>query len=138
MGADNLHIGAFGGGGNRLAARRQQRCRRTRRLVLVPLLVLVTAAIATDAAYPALRQTHALTHRRNSAEAELHPKRSKVARQSDRMARPDPSNERPTVSLPPDLAAAKQAIELIRKGEWKDATALAATVKDPVARKIVE
>ena len=42
------------------------------------------------------------------------------------------------MSLPPDLAVAKQAIELIRRGEWKDATALAATVKGPVARKIVE
>jgi hypothetical protein len=54
-------------------------------------------------------------------------------RQSGRMARPAanvyPPIERPTVSLPPDLAAAKQSIELIRRGEWKDATALAATVK---------
>ena len=95
MGAGNLHIGALGGGGNKLAARQQQRCPRTRRLVLVQLLVLVAAAIATDAAYPASRHPHALTHRRNSAEAEVHkhgtvsdPKRSKVVRQSDRMARP--------------------------------------------------
>ena len=145
MGTGNLHIGALGGGGSKLAARQQQRCPRTRRLVLVQLLVFVAAAIATDTAYPASRHTHALTHRRNSAEVEVHkhgtvsdPKRSKVVRQSGRMARPDPSNERPTVSLPPDLAVAKQAIELIRRGEWKDATALAATVKGPVARKIVE
>ena len=86
---------------------------------------------------------------RNSAEAEVHkhgtvsePKRSKVVRQSDRTARPAaniyPSIERPTVSLPPDLAAAKQAIELIRRGEWKDPTAPAATINNPVARKIVE
>ena len=149
MGAGNLHIGALGGGGNQLAARQQRRGPRTRRLALVRLLVLVVAALGTDAAYPASRPTHVLTHRRNSAEAEVHkhgtvrdPKRSKVVRQSDRMAHSVanvyPSIERPTVSLPPDLAAAKQAIELIRKGEWKDATALAATVKDPVARKIVE
>ena len=145
MGTGNLHIGALGGGGSKFAARQQQRCPRTRRLVLVQLLVFVAAAIATDTAYPASRHTHALTHRRSSAEVEVHkhgtvsdPKRSKVVRQSGRMARPDPSNERPTVSLPPDLAVAKQAIELIRRGEWKDATALAATVKGPVARKIVE
>jgi soluble lytic murein transglycosylase len=149
MGTGNLHIGALGGGGSKLAARQQRRCPRTRRLVLVQLFVLVAAAIATDAAYPASRHTHALTHRRNSTEAEdrkhdtvSDPKRSKVVRQSNRMARPAanvyPSIERPTVSLPPDLAAAKQAIELIRRGEWKDPTTLAATVKNPVARKVVE
>ena len=149
MGTGNLHIGTLGGGGSKLAARQQQRCPRTRRLVLVQLLVLVVAAIATDAAYPASRHSHTLTHRRNSAEAEVHkhgtvsePKRSKVVRQSDRTARPAaniyPSIERPTVSLPPDLAAAKQAIELIRRGEWKDPTAPAATINNPVARKIVE
>ena len=104
MGAGNLHIGALGGGGNKLAARQQQRCPRTRRLVLVQLLVLVAAAIATDAAYPASRHPHTLTHRRNSAEAEVHkhgtvsdPKRNKIVRQSGRMARPAaniyPSNE---------------------------------------------
>ena len=111
MGADNLHIGALGGGGNRLAARQQQRCQRTRRLVLVPLLVLVAAAIATDAAYPASPHPHALTHRRNSAEAEAHkhgtvsdPKRNKIVRQRDRTARPAANiyPSIPTVSLPPD------------------------------------
>ena len=142
MGTGNLHIGALGGGGSKLAARQQQRCPRTPRLVVVQLLVLVAAAIATDSAYPASRHTHALTHRRNSTEAEdrkhdtvSDPKRSKVLRQSDRTARPA---ARPTVSLPPELAAAKQAIELTRRGEWKDQTALAATVKSPVARKVVE
>jgi soluble lytic murein transglycosylase len=142
MGTGNLHIGALGGGGSKLAARQQQRCPRTRRLVLVQLLVLVAAAIATDAAYPASRHTHALTHRRNSTEehgtVSDPPKRSKVVRQSGRMARPIPNIYPSMVSLPPDLAAAKQAIELIRRGEWKDATAFAATVKGPVARKIVE
>ena len=131
MGTGNLHIGALGGGGSKLAARQQQRCPRTPRLVVVQLLVLVAAAIATDAACAASRHTHALTHRRNSTEAEdrkhgtvSEPKRGKVVRQSDWTARPAaniyPSIERPTVSLPPDLAAAKQAIELIRRGEWKD------------------
>ncbi len=110
MGAGNLHIGALGGGGNRLAACQQRRGPRTRRLALVRLLVLVVAALGTDAAYPASRPTHVLTHRRNSAEAEVHkhgtvrdPKRSKVVRQSGPMAHPVaniyPSIERPTVSL---------------------------------------
>ena len=130
MGTGNLHVGALGGGGSKLAARQQQRCPRTPRLVVVQLLVLVAAAIATDAACAASRHTHALTHRRNSTEAEdrkhdtvSDPKRNKVVRQSNRMVHPAtnvyPPVQRPTVSLPPDLAAAKQAIELIRRGEGR-------------------
>jgi soluble lytic murein transglycosylase len=40
--------------------------------------------------------------------------------------------------LPPDLIALKQAIELVRQGKAKDATALAASSGDPAAVKIVE
>jgi soluble lytic murein transglycosylase len=40
--------------------------------------------------------------------------------------------------LPPDLAATKQAIELVRHHKFSDATVLAATIDDPVARKLVE
>ena len=47
--------------------------------------------------------------------------------------------ERPAAaSLPPDLDAAKQAIELVRKSKWKDAAALAASIGDPVAQKLIE
>jgi peptidoglycan lytic transglycosylase len=40
--------------------------------------------------------------------------------------------------LPPDLASAKQAFDLIRKGNTKDAAALAASLSDPVVAKLVE
>ncbi len=40
--------------------------------------------------------------------------------------------------LPPDLVATKQANELMRAGKAKDATALAASMGDPVAAKLVE
>ena len=40
--------------------------------------------------------------------------------------------------LLPDLAAAKHAIELVRRGRAKDATALAASIGDPIAAKLVE
>ncbi|HEV7983796.1 MAG TPA: lytic transglycosylase domain-containing protein [Xanthobacteraceae bacterium] len=40
--------------------------------------------------------------------------------------------------LPPDLAAAKEANELVRQGKVKEATALAASIGDPVAAKLVE
>ncbi len=40
--------------------------------------------------------------------------------------------------LPPDLAAAKQALDLVRQGKAKDAAALAVSIGDPVAAKLVE
>ena len=146
--AINPHIGVLNDGGNKLAARQQRWPAQARRLALVPPLVLVVAALGTDGGFPASPDTHVAMPRSNSAQAEKHgterdSKRSKVARQSERKAHQvapnvQPPIERPAVALPPDLAAAKQAIELIRKGKWKAATALATTVGDPVAPKIVE
>jgi soluble lytic murein transglycosylase len=42
------------------------------------------------------------------------------------------------LSLTPDLAAVKQAIELIRQHKFSDATTLASSINDPVARKLIE
>jgi soluble lytic murein transglycosylase len=41
-------------------------------------------------------------------------------------------------SLPPDLAATKQAIELVRQGKPSEATLIATSIGDPVAQKLVE
>jgi soluble lytic murein transglycosylase len=49
-----------------------------------------------------------------------------------------PAAKDATVPLPPDLAVAKQAIELVRQGKMQDATALAASIGDPAAAKLVE
>ena len=46
--------------------------------------------------------------------------------------------ERPLGSLPPDLAAVKQAIELVREGKLREATKLATSIGDPAARKLTE
>jgi soluble lytic murein transglycosylase len=43
-----------------------------------------------------------------------------------------------TVALPPDAAAIKQAIDLVRQNKPDDATKLAATVDNPAAQKLVE
>jgi soluble lytic murein transglycosylase len=51
---------------------------------------------------------------------------------------PLPAERPATASLPPDLAAAKQAIELVRQRKPADATALATASGDPVVRKVVE
>jgi len=40
--------------------------------------------------------------------------------------------------LPPDLAAVKQAISLVRQHKLSDATTLAASIGDPIAQKLVE
>jgi soluble lytic murein transglycosylase len=43
-----------------------------------------------------------------------------------------------TPNLSPDLAEVKQAIELERQHKFSDATSLAASINDPVARKLIE
>jgi peptidoglycan lytic transglycosylase len=79
-------------------------------------------------------------HKRGTA---LDAKRHTAALQSEEsdeaVARVPLPIERPAAaSLPPDLGAAKQAIELIRKSKWKDAAALAASIGDPAAQKLIE
>jgi peptidoglycan lytic transglycosylase len=44
----------------------------------------------------------------------------------------------PALALPPDLAATKQAIELVRQRKFGDASAAAASIGDPLAQKLVE
>src|ERR1700746_3404662 len=44
----------------------------------------------------------------------------------------------PAPQLPPDLAAVKQAIGLIQRRNFSEATALATSINDPVAQKLVE
>ncbi len=146
-------------------AKGQRRLPRRRRLALVWLLASLVAALGTGEAFPASRHREVPTHRGKAADAEGHKpthrgkaadaeghkhgmaldaKRSTAARQSERKAHavvpsvPLPIERPAAASLPPDLAATKQAIELIREGKWKDATALAASGGDPVEQKLVE
>jgi soluble lytic murein transglycosylase-like protein len=136
----------------------QQRLVRTRRRALVLLLVSAVAALGTDEAWPAAHHRHvpshlkhAQVHRSKAAEARHYKHRSKHGkpyarlRQSKRhhMARaivPRVSSpvEQPPASLPPDLAAVKQALELVRKSKTSEATALATSIGDPVAQKLIE
>jgi soluble lytic murein transglycosylase len=45
---------------------------------------------------------------------------------------------KPAPQLPPDLAAVKQAIQLLKDHKFSEAAALAASIDDPVAQKLVE
>jgi len=51
---------------------------------------------------------------------------------------PPAATEPAVKALPPDLDAAKQAIGLVRKGKSSEASALATSIGDPVAQKLVE
>jgi soluble lytic murein transglycosylase-like protein len=135
-----------------------QRLVRTRRRALVLLLASAVAALGTGEAWPSAHHRHlpshlkhAQVHGSRAAEARhykrgsKHGKRYVRLRQGKRhhMARaiaPRVSSpvERPPASLPPDLAAVKQALELVRKSKTGEATALATSIGDPVAQKLVE
>jgi peptidoglycan lytic transglycosylase len=111
------------------------------------------AALGTADAFAESRLKHVLAHRSKVAEAKHHKhrsapdaERSAAARQSERNRAahmivpsiPLPIARPAAASLPPDLAATKQAIELVRQGKASEATLIATSIGDPVAQKLVE
>ena len=94
-----------------------------RRCALVWLLASTLAVVGTPDA--SARHRHVSQHRKKAVEVEQHKHRI------------DSAVER-TTPLPPNLAAAKQAIELVRRHKSNDATTLAASTGDPVVAKLVE
>jgi len=87
-------------------------------------------------------------HRGKTAKAENHKHRSQTeAKHSERALGPrillprDPTStadSTPATELPPDLAIVKQAIRLVQQRKLSEATALTASINDPVAQKLVE
>ena len=49
-----------------------------------------------------------------------------------------PAQTAPATPLSGDLAAVKQAIDLVREGKTREATAIEKSIGDPVAQKVVE
>jgi soluble lytic murein transglycosylase len=97
-----------------------------RRYALVGLLASALAVLGTVDALSTARHKHRSPHPKKAVEAEQHKHRvEKSAVES-------------TTPLPPDLAATKQAIELVRRHKTKEATTLAAGSGDPVVAKLVE
>ena len=149
MGArvDSACIAVVGRAGNEP---RQEPPTRTRALTLVWLFAFGLAALGTGDTLSASRHKDIRAHRSKAAAAAGHKrgtaldaKRHPAALQSEEsdetVARVPLPIERPAgASLPTDLSVAKQAIELIRKSKLKDAAALAASVSDPVAHKLIE
>jgi soluble lytic murein transglycosylase len=65
-------------------------------------------------------------------------KRRAAAREAIVPSVPLPVKRPAAASLPPDVAAVEQAIELVRQRKAGEATALATSIGDPVAQKLVE
>jgi len=126
----------------------------------VRLLALAIVAFGTSGSVTAASHKHVTALAGRAAKAEHHngrsareakgrsgekAKRSAGGRRSEHKSahaaplpasRPASADTAP--ALPPDLAATKQAIELVRQGKAGDATALAASAGNPLAQKIVE
>ncbi len=88
------------------------------------------------------------SHRHKAAKADNHKHQSPTeTKHSERAPGPrillprDPTSAgdlTPAPLLSPDLAAVKQAIRLVQQHKFSEATALAASINDPVAQKLVE
>ena len=139
--------------------RQQRALSRARRCVLVCLLGVAVVALATAGALAAAGHKHASAQKSTTAEGK-NPKHGAAPDKERRAAQrrggahgvveriPLPRERPPTdhpaatepaaKALPPDLDAAKQAIGLVRKGQISEATALATSIGDPVAQKLVE
>ena len=116
------------------------------RRALVCLLASAIVALTSADAFSTPGQRQAPSHRTKAAKAEHHKHGSATeAKRSERTPGPGillPSDGTgdltPAPQLPPDLAAVKQAIELVRQHKFSDATTLAASIDDPVAQRLVE
>jgi peptidoglycan lytic transglycosylase len=111
---------------------------------LVWLLASTMLALGIAEASSTSRHKHVPPQRSKAAKAEHHKRASAPeAKRSERVVEPriPLPGDRPTVPTPqlsPDLAATKQAIALVRQRKFTDATTLAASIKDPIAQKVVE
>ena len=143
-------------------------CIRLRRRTLFYLLVSASIALPSVNAFSNPAHKHAASHpskavkaenhkhrvgtqalhRNKTAKTENHKHQSETeAKHSDRaigpriLLPPDPTSTAdptPATQLPPDLAAVKQAIQLLKDHKFGEAAALTASINDPAAQKLVE
>ena len=143
-------------------------CIRLRRRTLVYLLVSASIALPSVDAFsnPAHKQAAShpskavkaenhkhrvgtqASHRNKTAKAENHKHQSQTeAKHSERALGPrillprDPTStadSTPATQLAPEFAAIRQAIWLVQQHKFSEATALTASINDPVAQKLVE
>jgi soluble lytic murein transglycosylase len=120
---------------------------RARRRASVWLLAAAMAALASADALSASSHRHGSPNRSKAvAAAHTHGSATEAKRSEHAVGprilppgnRSTSENAAPPPPMPPDLAAAKRAIELLRQHKPSDATTVAASIGDPVARKLVE
>ena len=126
---------------------------RTSQRAVVWLLAPAVAALGTAEAFAAPPHKYVLSHQSKTTEAERHKHGSaSVAKRRPAMRHgvqnrtvravvpsvPLPIARPAAASLPPDLAATKEAIELAREGKPTEATLIATSIGDPVAQKLLE
>ena len=117
-----------------------------RRRALVWLLASAMAALGTAEASSTPGHKDVPPHRSKAAKTEHHKLGSlPKAKHSERavgprirLSQPTADNLAPAPQLSRDLAATKQAIELVRQRKFSDATTFAGSISDPVAQKLVE
>jgi soluble lytic murein transglycosylase len=114
------------------------------------LLAAAMAALLISDAVAAKRQPGVPAHRKTeAAHAKVRPAQNsthsaaseptkRVRSSSATSAVPLPRNRPALADLPPDVAAVRQALDLVRAGKLRDATALETSIGDPVARTLVE
>jgi soluble lytic murein transglycosylase len=107
--------------------------------------VAVLAAVSYDSVALARHKQSAHAKRADAATGANH--KRKLAQTKTKVAaeppKPVPSSEAPAPApvaapLSGDLAAVKQAFELVRKGKTGDATAIKNSISEPAAQKLVE
>jgi soluble lytic murein transglycosylase len=127
---------------------------RANRQAMSWLLVVAVAVFSLSDAVAVSRQKHMLVHRTKDADVSQNKhrsarhiagstaaerrKRAKAASSSTSARVPLPLVRPALASLPPDFAAAKQAIELIRRNKPVEATTIKESLVDPVMQKLVE
>ncbi len=105
------------------------------RHALVCPLALALAVLGAANAWSTPHQKPASPHQK---QASPHGKKTVEVVHHKHVIEQPAAGDAAAVALPPDLAAAKLAMGLVRRGNTKDATELTASIGDPVAAKLVE
>jgi soluble lytic murein transglycosylase len=119
-------------------------CRRGVWIVLVA-SAMVAPVGAKESSAPDHRHTRPHPHRPSEAKHHGHESATEAKHAKEVVGprvlltrEPDDQTSAPAPRLSAELEATKQAIELLRKHKFSDAGALARTIDDPAARKLVE
>src|SRR2546427_1544333 len=115
---------------------------RSRPLICLSALAFLAAFSGDAVAPPRHKQTHQAKQADAGRKHHAAHKKGKHAAQAARRKSAKPADApapAPTAApLSGDLAAVRQAIDLVRKGKTGEATAIGKTIGDPTAQKLVE